>query len=141
PSAGWSTAARLPEPLLDAHAATLDGKIYVAGGLDTAGHPTSHAYRYDPATDRWERIADLPGPRHGMPLAVWGDTLYALGGFSGRELHAERTMWAYRADRDIWVDRPQLPAPRGASAVAVVDDLIMLVGGLQRFADGGLVPA
>jgi len=141
PQSRWSTAARLPEPLLDAHAATLDGKIYVAGGLDSAGRPTRHAYRYDPSTDRWERISDLPAPRHGMPLVVWGDTLYALGGFSGRELRAERTMWTYRADRDLWVDRPQLPAPRGAGAATVVDDLIVLVGGLMRFSDGGLVAA
>ena len=135
----WTTAARLPEPLLDTHAAVLAEKIYVAGGLDAQGHPTSPAYRYDPAIDRWGRIADLPEPRHGMPLVVFRDTLFALGGFSGREVHAVRTMWAYQPDRNAWEARPDLPSPRGAGAAVVVDDFVVVFGGLQRFADGGLV--
>ncbi len=32
--AGWSTAARLPEPLQELTAAVLKGRIYVAGGIN-----------------------------------------------------------------------------------------------------------
>src|SRR3989454_768190 len=78
----WSTAAPIPEPIQETHAAVLHGKIYIAGGIDRADRATAVGYRYDPAANRWERIADLPAPRHHMPLAVAGDTLYAVGGLA-----------------------------------------------------------
>src|SRR5690242_159293 len=78
PDGHWSTAKPLPEPPQAFNAAALEGKIYVVGGLDRSSKPTAHAYRYDPATDTWEHIADLPAARHHMPLAVLNDTLYAF---------------------------------------------------------------
>ena len=72
----WSSAAPLPEPIQELSAAVLRGKIYVAGGIDRTGRPTAATFRYDPAANRWEHIAVLPAPRHHMPLAVVGDTLY-----------------------------------------------------------------
>src|SRR5256712_14188828 len=79
----WSTAAPLPERLQELHAAVLHGRIYVVGGIDSTNTAIARAYRYDPAGNRWERIADLPGTRHHMPLAVAGDTPYAIGGAPG----------------------------------------------------------
>src|SRR3989454_2182961 len=61
---GWSAAAPLPEPIQELSAAVLHGKIYVAGGLDRTGQATAAAFRYDPAANHWERVADLPAPRH-----------------------------------------------------------------------------
>lgn len=139
PDGHWTTGKPLPEPLLEMGAAVLDGKIYVAGGIDKTGRPTAHAYRYDPGTDTWDRVADLPAPRHHMPLAVVGDTLYAVGGFSGTTFRAERTMWAYRVDRNTWEPRAQLPRPRGAAAAAAANGRLIVVGGLERIVDGGSV--
>ena len=92
PASHWTTARPLPEPLVDADAAALGGKVYVAGGLDARGLPSARVYRYDPATNSWDRAADLPAARHNMPLVALGDTLYAVGGFSGTSFHAERTL-------------------------------------------------
>ena len=60
----WSTARSLPEPIQEMHAAVLDGTVYIAGGFDRSGQPTARAYRYDPTSDTWERIADLPRRAH-----------------------------------------------------------------------------
>src|SRR5213592_949593 len=125
----WSPAALLPEPIQELSAAALDGKIYVAGGIDRSNHPTAAAFRYDPATNRWERIADLPAPRHHMPLAVAGDTLYAVGGLSGQSFVPESNLWIYREDRNRWESRAPLPEPRGASGVGVVSGKLVVVGG------------
>ena len=100
---GWSTARPLPEPIQELNAAVLDGKIYIAGGLGKNNAPTTHAYRYDPNTDTWERIADLPDVRHRMPLVVVRDTLYAVGGMgAANPFMGQSTLWAYLRDQNVW---------------------------------------
>src|SRR5581483_2036204 len=126
----WSTAAPIPERIQEEHGALLDGKIYIAGGFDSTDVQTSRAYRYDPKRNTWERIADLPAPRHHMPLIVVNHTLYAVGGLEGdTRFDAVATMWVYEPDANKWVAKASLPAPRGASAAGVVDGKIVVVGG------------
>jgi N-acetylneuraminic acid mutarotase len=135
----WSTAHPLPEPLQEMHGAVLDGQVYIAGGFDRSGQPTARAYRYHTASDTWERIADLPAPRHHMPLVVAYDTLYAVGGLSDTDFRAEATLWAYRVDRNAWEVRAPLPTPRASLptarhglAVAAVNGKIYVIGGGPR---------
>ena len=110
--------------------------IYIAGGFDSTDSPTKVAYRYDPARDHWERIADLPEPRHHMPLAVVNDTLYAVGGLEGGQRFVGTTnLWIYRPGRNAWESRAPLPAPRGASAVGVVGGKLVVVGGFGAHRD------
>ena len=35
---------------------------------------------YDPASNVWDALPDLPTPRHGMGAAVIGDQIYVPGG-------------------------------------------------------------
>ena len=125
----WSAAAPIPERLQEHHGALLGGRIYIAGGIDSTNETTRRAYRYDPRRDSWERIADLPEPRHHMPLVVANDTLYAVGGFDGLQFTAKSSVWIYRADRNAWESRAPLPRPRGATAAGVVAGRIVVVGG------------
>ncbi|MBI4500377.1 MAG: galactose oxidase [Gemmatimonadetes bacterium] len=129
-SAGvWSTAARLPEPLQEISAATLHGRVYVIGGINTKNEATRTVYRYDPAGDRWERLHDFPDYRHHMPLAVLNDSLYTLGGYSPPGFTPVGMVLVYDETRDAWLGRAFLPEPRGASAAAAVAGRIVVVGG------------
>src|SRR5690349_1711354 len=110
-------------------AAVLHGRIYVAGGIDGTNHASAAAFRYDPSTNRWERIADLPAPRHHMPLAATGDTLYAVGGLAEQRFVPVNTLWLYREQENRWEPRAPLPAPRGASGVGAVEGKLIVVGG------------
>src|SRR5438093_13124783 len=92
-------------------AAVLRGKIYIAGGFDRTGKPIARAFRFDPAANQWERIADLPAPRHHMPLAVVGDTLYAIGGLAEATFVPENTVDLPRGSESLGV--PRAP-PRAA---------------------------
>ena len=127
--AGWSTAASIPEPLQEMHAAVLKGRIYIAGGFNVKDDVTVVSYRLDPAANRWERIADLPAGRHHMPLVVANDTLYAVGGLSAPGFDAVATLWIFEDRENRWVERAPLPEPRGAGGAAVVGGQIVLVGG------------
>ena len=126
---GWSQAAPLPRATQELSAAAFRGEIYVAGGIDGTDRATGAAFRYDPAANRWERIADLPAPRHHMPLVVVGDTLYAVGGLSQLSFRPESTLWLYRDDRNRWEARAPLPAARGASGAGSVAGQLIVVGG------------
>src|SRR6266542_1064635 len=118
---GWSAAARLPEPIQELSAAVLRGKIYVAGGIDRTGRPTAAAFRYDPAANRWERIADLPAPRHHMPLVVVG------GWGAGRQLVRATAIYDPASDR--WHDAAPIPTPRDHLTAAVARGLVYAIGG------------
>ena len=57
PEAGWKELAQCPGTTrMQAGTAAVDGKIYIIGGF--AGSVDS--WRYDPNTDQWERLRDMP---------------------------------------------------------------------------------
>jgi len=125
----WSTAAPIPERLQEHHGALYRGRIYIAGGIDSSGQTTKVVYRLDARANKWTKLADLPEPRHHMPLIVLNDTLYAIGGFDELRFIPKATMWIYREDRNTWEPRASLPMPRGATGAGAVDGKIVVVGG------------
>src|SRR6476469_437813 len=127
---GWSRGPGLPEPIQENHAAVLHGRIYTAGGFHFGSVVSAAVFRLDSPAGRWERVATLPAPRHHMPLAVAGDSLYAIGGLAPDGFTAVSTVWLYDERNDRWLERAPLPEARGASAVGVVDGRIIVVGGL-----------
>ena len=126
---GWSLGPALPEPVQELHAAVLHGSIFVAGGIAAGNAVSRRAYRLDSAATRWTRIADLPAPRHHMPLAVVGESLYAIGGYGPSGFDAIATFWMYDVRADRWVERAGLPTPAGASAAGAVGGRLFVVGG------------
>jgi N-acetylneuraminic acid mutarotase len=77
------TRAKMPTARSGGGCATYKGKIYVAGGeIQTRG--LIAAFRaleaYDPATDTWQILPSLPVPRHGVAVAVLGNTIHFVSG-------------------------------------------------------------
>lgn len=81
----WSRLTPLSSARADAAAAVSGTCLVVAGGIDTAiGEESSMpatVVTYDPATDSWTHVADLPGPGRGASAAqaAGGDVLI-IGG-------------------------------------------------------------
>lgn len=61
--------------------AVLDGKWYVAGGMDGSGAVLDSVEEYDPAANAWRLKAPMPTARVHFALAALGERLYALGGY------------------------------------------------------------
>lgn len=79
----WSRIAPYPEPASWSACGAITGVLYCAGGI--AGAPggdkaTKHAYAYDPSTDRWSPIADLPTTLWGSAYAAVNGLLLTSGG-------------------------------------------------------------
>ena len=75
----WSDCAPLLVPRYGHSACVCDGKIYVMGG-DHAGVLIPHAERYDPTTNTWERIPDMPIRVAASRAVSIDEKIYLFGG-------------------------------------------------------------
>ena len=76
----WSGRPGLPLPLHAFAAAALDGRLYVAGGVDAEGQRSGRVLSADPRQGSWVECAPLPTPRSHLALVAFGGELHALGG-------------------------------------------------------------
>jgi hypothetical protein len=80
----WSRAAPLPAPVGGITGAAHAGCMFVFGGEGERGHIlglTPTAFGYDPRSDRWTRLPDLPIAIHGLKgTAVIGGRIFLPGG-------------------------------------------------------------
>ena len=77
----WTQLTPLPAADSDFGAAYLDGQLITFGGENLLG-VFSTARAYNLATKKWSTLPNLPEPRHGMGVAVVGQTIYAIDGAS-----------------------------------------------------------
>ncbi len=76
----WSEKARLGLWLRGHACVEYDGLIYVFGGEMENGEINTQVFRYDPATDVWEAVAEIPTPRAFLGAFVYGNTIHVVGG-------------------------------------------------------------
>ena len=95
--ATWEEVAAMNVARWSAFGATMNGKIYVAGGInENEGHLTilKSCEVYDPSTDEWQVISNLKVCRQAASMVCIQEALYVVGGFkdiqkSSRELSVE----------------------------------------------------
>jgi non-specific serine/threonine protein kinase len=75
----WRKLPDMPEAMGGLGAAYVDGQIVATGG-ETSTDVLGTTLVYDIRRERWTRAAPLRTPRHGMSVAAFGDTVYALEG-------------------------------------------------------------
>lgn len=143
PAAGASTTtsgssapaglAELPVPRTEVAGATWEGRLVVAGGLTADGGASALVHTYDAAAGRWEPAPALPVPLHHAALAVVGDRLHAVGGYTngpGQPWRAQAGMWSLGGGERGWREEPAMPGgPRGALGAAVAGGLLVAAGG------------
>ena len=133
PAAGWLPRHEMALAVQQVNATVLNGRIWVAGGLDQSGEATASTQFYDPVINSWEQGPPLPEPVHHAMLVTYRDQLVVIGGFHSRDndLLAVTSPRMLLLDNktDKWVDGPPLRHPRAAGGAAVVGDEIVVVGG------------
>jgi hypothetical protein len=81
----WRDLARMPTARGGLAAAALGGRLFTFGGEGNTANPLGvfpDTESYDPATDRWERLAPMPIPRHGTVAVAIGSGIHVPGGAS-----------------------------------------------------------
>jgi N-acetylneuraminic acid mutarotase len=133
----WSQVANSPAVRLEASAVTVGGKMYVFGGygVDTPNWlATKETDAYDPATNTWTRLADMPEGLTHIGAATDGRYIYAAGGYvsnyvTGQQSFATRDVWRYDTVTNKWTAYVPLPAARSAGA-------LLLIGNQLHYVDG-----
>jgi N-acetylneuraminic acid mutarotase len=75
----WNAVTPIPEARGGTGAATTTGRLISVGGEAPTGTIAS-AFVYAPASRRWERLPDLPTPRHGLAVVAVGRRVFVIGG-------------------------------------------------------------
>jgi hypothetical protein len=135
----WSEGPALPAPRADASAAYVAGSIYLIGGRDDTGAPTSTVYVLAPDSltgelGEWKAAPDaltLPKPRSGAATAVTPDGVVLVG---GRDANGPvGTTWKSLLDAKgalgAWTVEAPLAAPQADASAVVVGDYLWLYGG------------
>ncbi len=129
-SAGvWTCAAPLPTARSEVAAAALDGKIYVAGGMNRWGRSAAFE-ALDTTTNRWERLPQLPMPLHHVGIATAGGRIYIAGGYNDFTLsHPLRSAWVYHPQMRAWSRIADMPGIRAEHAMISISDKLYIIGG------------
>jgi non-specific serine/threonine protein kinase len=69
----------IPEARGGTGAAVAAGRLISVGGEAPPGTIAS-VFGYAPASRRWERLPDLPTPRHGLAVVAVGRRVFVIGG-------------------------------------------------------------
>jgi N-acetylneuraminic acid mutarotase len=81
----WSQKANVPDGgRFGAAATVLNGKIYVIGGsIGSANVGTSSVFEYNPTSDVWKQLADIPIAVTELIAITLNDKIYIIGGGTG----------------------------------------------------------
>ncbi|CAJ1343940.1 unnamed protein product [Effrenium voratum] len=107
------------------------GKVYVVGGQQD-GHVLGTAERFDPETNSWEALPDMPTCREACAVASCGACLYVFGGcqhevplaIAERLQVAEPSAW--------WEGLENMPCSRDACAAAALNGRLYVMGGRSQ---------
>ena len=114
------------------------GELFVFGGQYTGITQTLRSDRYNPTSDTWTRIRDLPELITHAPVVADGSTLWILGGYVGlNQKDSSPRVWKYDTVTDTYSPGPPLPAARGAGGAVVVGRQLHYFTGAVRMDSTG----
>lgn len=136
----------LPEPVAFSAGASIDGYVYVIGGITgTPAAPvvSNKVYQYDTTTNTWAQKTSMPDAgRLSYAAATVGRHIYVFGGLtstdSSQPANYSNDFMRYNHDTDQWevLSAPNTPHARRCHALVGEGDLLYLVAGFYKEDDG-----
>lgn len=112
-----------PYPVQYGGSAVWNDKIYVFGGKNGDGY-SNRLYEFNPATDAWKRLADMPEAKQTNGEIVDG-SLYVFGGYNGA---TSARIDAYNIAQNSWSHVGDMSTGVSTHAATVSAEYIWLVG-------------
>ncbi|WP_053204658.1 carboxypeptidase regulatory-like domain-containing protein [Jiangella muralis] len=129
----WTTEPGAPIPVAGAGSFVLDGKLYVVGGClsgEDEDCGTDAVFRYDPATQVWDQVADYPEPIAEPMCGAIEAKGYCAGGFLIR-IPTKTSAYSYDPKMDTWTTIAPLPLDLAAAGHTVADGRLLISGGVN----------
>ncbi|MCU0446548.1 MAG: T9SS type A sorting domain-containing protein [Microscillaceae bacterium] len=143
----WGTVRPQPYANNEGQGEAVNGKWYVFGGFDrlkTCCTATDRAYMYDPNTNHWTPIANMP-PMNGTGnggvthagFTNDGVNIYFAGGYTANrswtgQIFGTREVWQYSIANNTYIRLPDLPFERAAAQMKHVNGKLYFIGGTNR---------
>ena len=128
----WRASAALPVGLQQFGIATLDNRLYVAGGLQAGAEdaneasPSDGVWMLDPRVGTWVRAPSLPSARVGLALVAAGGKLYAMGGRGA----SPELIYVFDPETNAWsTAKARLSSERVDAAYVPLGNQIYVIGG------------
>lgn len=112
------------------HAAILNNKIYVAGGIGLF-RVLDSCESYDLTDKFWQSCPPLPRPLHHVAMAADDSKIYASGGYIALPFKQDEDagLFTLNPQDANWTELAKLPHPIGQHAMLHKDGKLYLVGG------------
>lgn len=122
--AAWKAKAPMPSPRAwPSGAVTINGKIYVPGGLNADANPTKTLFVYNPGTDTWVKKAAMPVASYGGAAVVISGKIYVVTP-SGNVTLLHR----YDPATNTWTARAPGPQGHYYPVAGVIDGKLYVAG-------------
>ena len=144
----WQEGPPLPEPRTDASVVAVSGTVYVIGGFDAEGAPTTTVFSMtpDPQTSvlaDWTPVEGLvlPEARGGAAGVAAPDGLMLIGGEGpdGPVTTTYKSLLDAKGVLGVWEPEAALARPQADAIAAIVGDFVLLYGGHDEAGPVGAV--
>ncbi|CAB3242471.1 unnamed protein product [Arctia plantaginis] len=118
--------------------------VLVFGGIDPhttyglGGNTGNYIYRFDPVTNVWDYVGDLPEPRHHHSVAFLRGRVYLVGGADPRDDDIRgksvvvSTVWSFEPVSRSWYSENGLMTPRKNFGLVVHRMAMYAIGGQDK---------
>jgi len=130
----WTAVANLPVQRALAAAQTVNDKIYIIGGYSATNPVTlqQQVLEFDPATNAITTKANMPTPVFGAGTFVYNGRIFVLGGGRASFTSSTDVIQIYDPASNTWtISASALPAGTLNQGVAVIDDQVIMAGGVR----------
>lgn len=129
---GWKAMAPAPLARFEAAAVVYQEKLYTFGGFGPGVGATTRTDVFDPATNAWSPLADMPQALTHLNAVLVGDTVWFAGGTVGNHPGpVVSNVWRYDLKTDKFSAGPPLPKPRGGGGLAHLEGKLHFFTGFK----------
>ena len=136
----WETIGNALDPRAEGQIITYQGDYYLFSGYTTDTRFLNRNEKYDPATNTWTQLSNLPQRSDGThvfhthtSIALVDDEIWHIGGRSADPgYRVTRDVWIYNIPNDSWRRGPDLPKARGGGGAARLGRTIHYIGGFDE---------
>ena len=109
---------------------TLQGFLYVVGGIDEDGRQLSMVQKYNPDTNMWQVMPSLSIPKSCVCAVADGSFLYAIGGINAILQNLD-IVERFDPKNNTWDKLPSTLSRRAGAGGAVIKQKVFVFGGLE----------